>query len=286
MRVGFVGLGTIGAHMARNLLDGGFEEVVVYDLRAEPCDALAREGAKVAGDLRELGARADVIGVCVRDDAEVEAVVCGEGGLLEGAARGTVLAIHSTVHPRTVQRLGERAADRGVAVIDAQISGGVPGTQSRSLTCMVGGEQAAVDRARPALETSSSTIFHCGGLGMGAIAKLCNNLLGWLGYTAGTEALLLARAAGLDNDVLMDVTRSTGHMTPAMAQVNPGRLTAEEHADDAEFQRFFGHTVALAEKDLAVTLDLARELGVALPASALARQLAARTFGLADPKRR
>ncbi len=151
-RVGFIGLGNIGEPMAVNLCGGDFE-VTVHDLRDEAVQKLVEHGAKAAASSREVGERAEVIGVCVVDDAATEAVVAGEDGILAGAAQGTVVAIHGTVHPAMIRDLARRAAERGVAVIDAQITGGPQGAAARELRYMVGGDAELLARCRPVFET-------------------------------------------------------------------------------------------------------------------------------------
>src|SRR5262245_33758101 len=144
-RVGFVGLGSIGQPMARRLLVGGLE-TTVFDLADSAVAALVAAGARGAASPRDVAAAADVIGVCVRDDADVRAVVLGADGLLAGAAPGSVVAIHSTILPRTVREVGAAAAARGVGVVDACVTGGPMGAERGTLTYMVGGDPAHLER--------------------------------------------------------------------------------------------------------------------------------------------
>jgi len=137
--VGFVGLGAIGKPMARRLVASGLE-TIVFDLVPAAIDELVAAGTRGAGSLREVAAASDTIGVCVRDDADVRAVVLGEDGLLAGAVAGTVIALHSTILPRTVTEVGADAALRGVGVVDACITGGAKGAEQGTLTYIVGGE--------------------------------------------------------------------------------------------------------------------------------------------------
>jgi 3-hydroxyisobutyrate dehydrogenase len=271
--------------MAERLVAGGLP-TTVYDVREEAARELVAQGAKAAASPRELAAAGDVIGVCVRDDADVRAVVYGADGLLAGAGPGSVIALHSTILPSTVKEVGAAAGERGVGVVDACVSGGEAGARQGTLTYMVGGAESDLEKCRPAFETSGKRIVHTGPLGSGAAVKLCNNLMTYLAWLSAFEAHLLARASGVAQDAFEEVTRSTGNLTEAMlAFLTIHKLPDETRRGEA-FQARLGRFAALAEKDLAVTLAFARENGVALPGTGLAQQLMARVYGLEDPKRR
>ncbi len=285
IRAGFVGLGNIGRPMARRLLAGGLE-TTVFDVVAAAGDDLVAAGARGARCAREVAAAADVVGVCVRDDADVCSVLLGPDGVLAGAAAGTVVAIHSTILPRTVQQLGESAAACGVAVVDACVTGGAAGAEQGRLTYMVGGDAAHLERCRPVFETSAERIIHTGALGSGAATKLCNNLMTYLGFLAAFEADLLARRSGLSQQALEAVTRANGNLTNQMGAFLMLHRLPDEQRHEAGFQQMLRGFTTLAEKDLAVTLAFAREHGVALPGTALCQQLMARVYGLDDENRR
>ncbi|MEE9609555.1 MAG: NAD(P)-dependent oxidoreductase [Myxococcota bacterium] len=282
-RVGFIGLGDIGEPMARNLCGGQFE-VVVHDLRPEAVKTLVEQGAKGASSSREVGERCEVIGVCVVDDAATESVVAGEDGLLAGAAADTVVAVHSTVHPETVRRLARRAAERGVALIDAQMTGGRYGAEQRKLRYMVGGDEAVVERCRPVFETSAAEITHCGEIGMGAIAKLCNNLVQYQAWQGYVEATQLAKHTGLEREKLLEVLAWI--MNDNARTFLAGRSALEEDPDNEFLRGRLTPPMLLAEKDLGLALDVARGAGVSMPGTALCQQQAARIFAIPDPKRR
>ena len=284
-RAGFVGLGSIGQPMARRLVTGALE-TTVFDLLEPAVAALVAAGARGAASPREVAAASDVVGVCVRDDADVKAVVLGDDGLLAGAAAGSVIAIHSTVLPRTILEVGAAAAGRGVGVVDACVTGGPMGAERGTLTYMVGGEEVHLERCRPVFATSAAKIVHTGALGTGAATKLCNNLITYLGFLAAFESNLLAERAGLSREALHEVTRVNGNLTDQMlAFLTLHRIPAEQRADPG-FQRMLHGFTTLAEKDLTVTLAFAREHGVELPGTALCRELMARVYGVADPPRR
>ncbi|HKE12417.1 MAG TPA: NAD(P)-dependent oxidoreductase [Myxococcota bacterium] len=285
LRAGFIGLGNIGKPMAKRLVAARFE-TTVHDLVAAPVDELVVAGAKAAAGARAIGMASDYVGLCVRDESDLRAVTLGPEGLFAGTEPGTVVAIHSTVQPKTILELAEVAAARGVGVVDACVTGGAAGAAQGTLTVMVGGDANHLDRIRPALESFSKLIVHAGPLGAGAKLKLCNNLMTYLAWTSAYEATLLARAAGLPQQVLEDVARSNGNLTEPMLAFLALHKASEETRQGAGFQAVLARFVELAEKDLAATLALARDCGVALPGTGLASQIMARVYGLEDPKRR
>ena len=285
IRAGFVGLGNIGRPMAGRLVAAGLE-TIVHDLREEPVRELVAAGAAAAASPGALASRCEYIGVCVRDDDDLRAVLRGTAGILQGASPGTVVAVHSTVQPDTVVTLAEEAAGRGVILLDACITGGANGAVQGTLTVMVGGDAAALEKIRPALSTFASTIVHAGPLGSGAKLKLCNNLMTYLAWTAAYEASRLASASGLSQEVFEAVTRSNGNLTDPMRAFLALHRAPLATRQSRDFQALLRSFVDLAEKDLAATLALARDCGLALPGAGLASQIMARVYGLEDEGRR
>lgn len=285
IRAGFIGLGNIGKPMAARLVEAGFE-TTVFDLAAQPLAELEAAGARPAASPGELAAACDVIGVCVRDDADVRSVICGPGGIVHGAAAGTVVAVHSTVLPATVEEVGAQAAATGVRVIDACITGGQSGAEQGTLTYMVGGAAEDLERCRPAFETSAKLIVHTGALGTGAATKLCNNLITYLSFLATFEASLLASAAGLSHEALEQVARSNGNMGEQQVAFAALHRLPDEVRKEPGFQEHVRGFMTLAEKDLALTLRYAREHGVTLPATGLCAQSMARVYAVEDTGRR
>jgi 3-hydroxyisobutyrate dehydrogenase-like beta-hydroxyacid dehydrogenase len=285
MRVGFVGLGNIGRPMASHLAPAGFE-TTVFDIDAAAVAELVRGGARAAGSPREVAARADVIGICVPNDEQVRSVVQGPDGLLAGAAPGALVAIHSTILPRTVRELAAAAAEKGVAVIDACVTGGDQRAAEGTLTYLVGGDADAVARARPYLEPSSRTIVLAGGTGSGAALKLAINVLTYIQWAAAYEAFHLARAAGLDPAVFEEAGRANGQLTELQQRFLTSHKLPAEAVAGAGFQQYVTRHMHTAEKDLAWALDLARDAGVSLPVSGLVSQLMARLYRVEDPGRR
>jgi len=283
IKAGFIGLGNIGLPMAKRLVAAGLT-TTVYDVVAGR-DAQV-DGARGAASPREVAAVSDVIGLCVRDDADVRAAMLGDAGVLAGAAKGAIVAIHSTVQPATVIEVAAAAAERGVGVVDACITGGAAGASAGTLTVMVGGDAAHAERAGSYFDCFAKKVVHTGPLGSGCKMKLCNNLMTYLAWTAAYEAMLLARAAGLPQDKLEEVTGSNGNFTePMRAFIALHKAPAATRESDG-FQALMRGFVEIAEKDLAATLALARECGIALPGTAMASQIMARVYGLDDEKRR
>ncbi len=274
--VGFVGLGQMGALIAGHLVGwpGG---LVVYDVRPQACAPLAGQGARVAGSVAELAATADVVSVMVLDDTQVRSVV---DELLTVGRPGSVVAVHSTIRPQTAVELAGQAADRGVDVLDAPVSGGVAGATRGRLAVMVGGDRAAYERCREVFACWAQLVVHVGPAGAGTRTKLARNLVGYVGYCAAAEAQRLAEATGVDLGKLGAVVRHTDAVTGGPGSIMLRDTTAPLSADDPLYG-IFRHTRLLGEKDLALALDLGAELGVDLPFTRLALERFAAGLGLA-----
>jgi 3-hydroxyisobutyrate dehydrogenase-like beta-hydroxyacid dehydrogenase len=207
----------------------------------------------------------------VLDDAQVRTVV---GELLETARPGTVVAVHSTIRPETAEELAATAADHQVDLLDVPVSGGFMGAHEGTLAAMVGGDRAAYERAKPVFARWASLTVHMGPAGAGTRTKLARNLLHFIAFTAAGEAQRLAEAAGLDLGKLARVVRHSDAVTGGPGAIMVRRTTAPMDPDDG-LHEIFRHTRALGEKDLALALELADQLGLDLP---LARQ-ALQDFG-------
>lgn len=276
--IGFIGLGNIGAPMARRLLDRP-DELVVLDVAAAATAPFAAEGATVAATPAELAARARVISIVVRDETQVAEVLDGPDGLLAGAAAGTVVAVHSTISAEGAVALAERAAAAGVDLVDAPISGGAMGAHEGTLVVMVGGSDDAVERARPVLERYASLVVHCGPVGQGTRMKIARNLITFASFAAVGEAQRLAQAAGLDVAALGDVVRHSDRVTGGAGAIML-RPDASVMADDDGLRPIFAHTAALGTKDLDLAAELGDGLDVDTPVAELARRLLAPALGL------
>ena len=281
-RVGFIGLGDIGEPMARNLC--GTFEVVVHDLRADAVAKLVDSGAKPASSPREVGERSDAVCVCVLDDASTRAVVAGPDGILAGARPGAIVAIHSTIHPETARELAALAKQRGAHVVDAQMTGGRGLAEQRRLRFMVGGDAEALASIRPVLERSAAEITHCGDVGAGAVAKLCNNLVQFQAWQGYVDAFRIGIASGLSEETLLQVL---GWILNDNARTFlAARRALEQNPDNAPLRERFTSVMKLAEKDLHLALDVAYRVGVSVPGTALCSQQTARLFGVPDMQRR
>lgn len=279
--VGFIGLGNIGAPMARRLLSwpGG---LVVHDVVSDACEPFVEAGATAAGTPAELAAAAGVISVMVQNEDQVREVLEGPTGIGAGARPGTVVAVHSTISPEGAVALAGIAAEQGVELIDAAVSGGAMGAASGRLAFLVGGSAEAVERARPALELMGDLVEHFGEVGAGTTAKIARNLVTFASYAVVGEALQLATATGLDVAALGRVIRHSDVVTggPGAVIVRP---TAEVMADDDPLRPIFEHTLSLGTKDLELAAALGDRLDVPTPFAALALQRLAAAIGLEPP---
>src|SRR5581483_5244019 len=277
MRVGFVGLGNMGGAMAVNVARAG-HEVVLYDVREEAVAAVVERAptARAAASLAEAAHDADVVGVMVVDDEQVEAVALGPDGLVDRAPAGAVVAVHSTVHPATVQRVAQaaRAAGRGVDVLDAPVSGGVQGARDATLCIMVGGDRVAFERARPVFECAGNFVLHLGDVGAGLAAKLARNLIGYVTLLGTAEGRRLATVAGIDMAVFDRILEHTGTLSPMMRDFVTTRGGHDVYAEN------LAPLVAIGDKDMRVTLRYARELGLALEVSEATATHIAEAFGV------
>lgn len=264
--VGVIGLGIMGAPMARNLLRAGFP-VVVWNRTASRADALVAEGAQQAASPREVAERAAIAITMLSDSPDVEAVYRAPDGILVGATScevPPVLVDMSTIAPRVARELAAEAAAHGVAMLDAPVSGGDVGAQEGTLSIMVGGAAAALEIARPALEALGSRITHVGDSGAGQVVKACNQIVVGLTLEALGEALVLGSKAGVDPAAIVEALGG-GLAASRVLEVRGPKLLARDFAP--------GFKLDLHAKDLAIALATARELGVALPGTALVDQL-------------
>lgn len=275
-RVGFIGLGNMGKPLATNVVQAGFD-VMVYDVREEPVKELAAKGAQVGASPAEVGRHGEVIELAVVDDAQVESVVLGENGVLEGAKSGAVVIIHSTIHPRTVKKVAENANAKGVGVLDAQMSGGARGVRGRTLCFMVGGEEGLLEKCRPVLAASGKDIFHVGAVGMGAVAKAAQQAMICVNRLSAYEGMLLAEKAGLNPKFLQQIA----HVTSAQSRIVDQwfeQFKELGETDPASARR----QVHLFYQGLCPALELAHDVGISLPGVALVQQLFARVLGVKE----
>lgn len=271
--VGFIGLGTMGRHMARNLLKAG-HSLVFYARRQEVIDEFTRAGAKSATTPAEVAHSADFILSIVTADAQVEEVALGPQGVIHGAGPGKTFIDMSTIGPATVRRVGERLREAGVTMMDAPVSGGPWGAEAGTLAIMAGGEKADFERCRPIFTAMGKHIFHVGPLGAGQIVKLVNQMVGGGIMTLVAEGFVLAKAAGADLNQLADVMAVSSANSAVLEARGKKFLLADNYNP--------GFMTELMHKDVKLAADLARQLHVATPVadSALAQYDAALDLGL------
>ncbi len=266
--LGFVGLGVMGAPMVRRLLAAG-HRVLAHDTNPAALAAAASGGAEARGSAAAVAAEADVVLVSLPTPAVVKAVALGPGGLAEGRAMRVYVDL-STTGARVAKEVAEGLAPRGVAALDAPVSGGVAGAEAGTLSIMAAGDPAAFARVRPVLETiGSNTVFVGEAVGQGQTLKLVNNLLAATTWAAGCEALAMGAKAGLDPDLMLRVLNaSSGRSFP----------TERFAAGPVLSRRFdFGFRMELMVKDMRLALEEAEALGLVMPTCGAARVL----YGLA-----
>lgn len=263
MRIGFIGLGTMGAPMARRLIEAGYE-LTVHNRTREREEALAALGARRAGSPRAAAEDADLVITMVSDTPDVQAVVLKENGAVIGMREGSVLIDMSTISPTTTRRIAAAAKEHGVSMLDAPVSGGSEGAENGTLSIMVGGEADALELARPALERLGSTITHVGESGAGQIAKAVNQTVIAGTYAAVAEGVALMMAAGIDAEAALT----------AISGGAAGSWVLENRAHNMLRGEYpLGFRTRLHRKDLGIALIAARELGVAMPVAAYVEQL-------------
>ena len=241
--------------MARRIVEEGFP-LTLWARRPEAVEPFRDTAATVAPTPAALGAASDIVGICVVADADVEDVLLRSDGVLAGMSPGGIVAIHSTIHPDTCRRLAEHAAERGVAIVDAPVSGGGGAASERKLLVMAGGDDAHVARCRPVFETFANPLIHLGPLGAGQIAKLLNNFLFTAQIAVALETFSLADQLGVDRAALAQV----------LAHGSGGsRAAAILARTDFDLSGIRQVASSLLRKDVGLMLDVARARGAAEP---------------------
>jgi 3-hydroxyisobutyrate dehydrogenase len=263
MKVGFIGTGNMGNPMAANLIKAG-HQLTVHDLRREAATNLLEMGAQWANTPKDAVPGNEVVFTSLPVPRDVEAVVLGENGILEGATRGSVYMDLSTNSPTTIRRIHDICAEKGVTVLDAPVSGGVYGAAAATLAVMVGGDKPTFDRMKPTLDAIGSHVVYCGPIGNGMVCKICNNLLSMGIGVLMSEALTLGVKGGVDLAVLADVIANSSGGNRRLTEKFPRFL----------FKGNFepGFATALAAKDVRLATDLGREYGIPMELSNLIDQ--------------
>jgi 3-hydroxyisobutyrate dehydrogenase len=273
MSVGFIGLGNIGKPMAMHWA-GGKQTLLVFDVMPQATADLVAAGAKAAATVAELAREAEIIGICVRDDREVEQVLSGTGGILENARPNSVILIHSTVKQESILEWHERGKSRSVHIIDASVT---RATEPNKFCYMLGGDAAVVDRCRTLLSTGGNAVVHAGPVGSAIALKLCNNMMTYASFIAIHEAYKLAQAFGIDPELLHQVSNTNGVITPSMAGFIRARGQIAKQGQ-AVLQAAFGPHGALGKKDMAAAFLSAKKFNVSLPGAQKTEELIADVF--------
>lgn len=263
MRVGFVGLGSMGSAMAANLLAAG-NDLVAWNRTPGRAATLVAAGAREAASPADVAASSEVIFVCVSDTPDVEAVVLGKEGIAAGARAGSLVVDCSTIAPAASRAMAAVLAERGVGFVDAPVTGGPEGARDATLAILVGGSDADVARARPLLEVLGRTITHLGPVGAGQATKAVNQAILAGVYLGVAEGIVLSVKAGLDPTEVVGALAGGAAQSWVLAN-RSGRMIDGEYPP--------GFRVVLHRKDLQIALDLAREVGAVLPVVALCEQL-------------
>ena len=259
-RVGFVGLGTMGAAMAANLARAGFP-LTVWNRTPGRAGEVVELGATEAPTPAAVAEASDIVVSCVSDTPDVEAILLGPDGVAEGAHAGLLVIDCSTISPSATRDFAARLGERGVTMVDAPVSGGSEGAKNATLTIFVGGDPAAFERARPILAAMGRTITHVGPIGSGQAVKAVNQVILAGTYLGVAEGIVLALKAGLDVEQVVGALSGGAAQSWVLANRSE-RMTKNDYP--------LGFKVALHRKDLEIALQLARELGADLPITALA----------------
>ncbi len=274
MKIGFIGLGIMGKPMSLNLIKAGYE-LVVMDLSQPAVAELKAAGAETAASAKEVAERTEVIITMLPNSPQVKQVILGEQGVLEGARKGSVVIDMSSIAPLVSREVSEALAAKGVAMLDAPVSGGQPKAIDGTLSVMVGGSQEVFDRCFPIMKAMSGSVVRTGDIGAGNITKLANQIIVALNIAAMSEALVLATKAGVEPEMVFKAIRGGLAGSTVLDAKAPLVL-------DRKFAP--GFRVNLHIKDLANVLETSHQLGVPLPltASVMEMMQALKTDGLGD----
>lgn len=273
MKIAFIGLGNMGGPMAMNLQKAG-HTLSAFDLSKDACAKFAADGLPIAASAAATLDGAEIVVSMLPASAHVEGLYLGsdgQPGILEKIAPGTLVIDSSTIAAATSRKVAEAAAKKGVAVIDAPVSGGTGGAIAGTLTFMVGGSEADLERARPVLEKMGANIFHAGAAGAGQTAKICNNMLLGILMIGTSEAIALGVANGLDPKVLSEIMRRSSGGNWALEKYNPLPGVMETAPASKKYAGGFGTDLML--KDLGLAQENAAAVRASTPLGGLARNL-------------
>ena len=257
--IGFIGLGIMGRGMVDNLLGAGFE-LTIWNRTAGRMSPFIERGASVASSPSEVASKSDIIITCVSDTPDVEQVLLGADGVIHGASAGDLVIDMSTINPVNTVEIARQLNERGVNMLDAPISGGSEGAANGTLSIMIGGGEDDVARAMPCFKAMGSTITHVGEQGAGQTVKLSNQILCVVNMLAASEALLFAKAGGVDLDKMLQAV--TGGAAGSWMLANRGPQVIDDYWEP-------GFSIDLQQKDLRLVLGAADKMGIPVIATAL-----------------
>ena len=269
-RIGFIGLGNMGLPMVRNLLRAG-HTVTAFDVVARALEAAATAGAGAARSAALAASTAELVITMLPEGRHVREVYLGAGGVIAAAEGGALLIDCSTIDVATARAVWQAAAERGLEMVDAPVSGGVAGAANATLTFMVGGEEGAVARARPILEQLGATIVHTGPSGSGQAAKICNNMMLAISMIGVAEAFTMAERLGLSAEALFQVASRSSGQSWALTGYCPVPGLVPSAPANRDYQA--GFTAAMMAKDLRLAQDAANSVDAATPLGSEARNL-------------
>ena len=257
MKVGYIGVGNMGGPMCRNLIKKSNHAVSVFDLNPAAVKTCTDLGATAGKSIADVTRDADIVMTSLPMPRDVEAVTLGDNGILAHIGKGQTYIDLSTNAPSMVKKIGAAMAAKGIAMLDAPVSGGTVGAEAATIAIMVGGDRKAFDDALPVLQSFSANVIHMGPLGSGTVAKLCNNMMAFCNAAAASEAMMLGVTAGLDPAKLVQVIASSSGNSSIFKAFSERALSGKFSPPS--------FALNLAHKDLHLAMELADELDVPLP---------------------
>jgi 3-hydroxyisobutyrate dehydrogenase len=265
-RVGFIGVGNMGSLMARNLIRAG-HSLKVYDQSEEAVNFAIQSGAKAAASVKDAAQSVDFVVTMLPVGADVRAVFLDDG-VIAAADRGTVLIDSSTIDVDTARAVHAAAAERGYAMLDAPVSGGVAGADAATLTFMCGGDKTVFQKALPLLQGMGKNIVHCGGAGFGQVTKICNNMVAGITALAVAEAFVMGEKLGVQRQTLYEVLSTSTASSVILTKLCPMPGPVPSSASSNGFKPGFAAKLML--KDLRLSQSAAQMAGTATPLGAAA----------------
>ncbi len=262
-KIGFIGLGIMGNSMCLNLLKAGFP-VIAWNRTRAKMQPVLDAGAQAADSPKQVAENSDIIITIVSDSPDVEAVILGDMGVIHGARPGSVVIDMSTISPAVTREIATELHKKDIAMLDAPVSGGDTGARHATLAIMVGGEQVVLQRCMPVLLAMGKTITHVGANGMGQTVKLCNQILVSVTNMAVCEAILFARKAGVDPQVMIEAVKNGAAGSWQLSNLGPKIFAGDYNP---------GFMIDLQQKDLRLALETALATSAPLPATSLVHQL-------------